>query len=113
MFSTDAVLQQAVLTWIEQGQYEKCADLWTKGLQFDWELLYRQQGSRPKRISLPTYSFARERHWIDVEPLQGNARTQQAALVAYRSRSSDLLEKLARNECSESQFILELRNAYV
>jgi len=32
------------------------------GLSFDWERLYGQ--SKPRRISLPAYPFARERFWI-------------------------------------------------
>jgi acyl transferase domain-containing protein/acyl carrier protein/SAM-dependent methyltransferase len=37
------------------------AELWTAGAKIDWTLL--QEGASPKRISLPTYPFARERHW--------------------------------------------------
>jgi acyl transferase domain-containing protein len=33
-----------------------------KGLVFDWKRLYGER--KPKRISLPTYPFARERYWI-------------------------------------------------
>ena len=34
-----------------------------KGLSFDWQRLYGE--ARPRRISLPTYPFARERYWIE------------------------------------------------
>src|SRR5262249_50932469 len=50
--------------WIEKGKYSKLVDLWAKGLQFDWEKLYA--AGQPRRVSLPTYPFARERYWIDV-----------------------------------------------
>jgi polyketide synthase PksN len=33
-----------------------------KGLVFDWNRLYGKR--KPKRISLPTYPFAREHYWI-------------------------------------------------
>jgi len=39
-------------------------DLWVKGLVFDWNKLYGEE--RPKRMSLPTYPFARERYWVPV-----------------------------------------------
>jgi thioester reductase-like protein len=44
------------------GDVSRLADLWVQGWKIDWEALY---GSAPGRIvSLPTYPFARDRHWI-------------------------------------------------
>jgi acyl transferase domain-containing protein len=40
----------------------KLAYCWVSGIEIDWRLLY--PGKRPKRISLPTYPFARKRYWI-------------------------------------------------
>ena len=34
-----------------------------KGLSFDWQRLYGE--ARPRRISLPTYPFAREHYWVE------------------------------------------------
>ena len=34
-----------------------------KGWSFDWQRLYGE--AKPRRISLPTYPFARERYWIE------------------------------------------------
>jgi polyketide synthase PksN len=39
------------------------ARVWLDGGSVDWMSLYR--GSRPQRLHLPTYPFARERCWID------------------------------------------------
>jgi polyketide synthase PksM len=39
----------------------KVAEAWVNGAKVDWARLYG--ASRPKRISLPTYPFARERYW--------------------------------------------------
>ena len=47
---------------IEEKQYDALAQLWVSGVGIDWALLYGK--SRPRRISLPTYPFARERYWI-------------------------------------------------
>ncbi len=44
------------------GKWEKLARRWAEGAVFDWESLYAQE-SRPRRISLPTYAFERERYW--------------------------------------------------
>ncbi|MGD9209728.1 MAG: SDR family NAD(P)-dependent oxidoreductase, partial [Desulfobacteraceae bacterium] len=38
---------------------------WTSGGKVDWRALY--SGKLPLRMSLPTYSFARERHWFKQE----------------------------------------------
>ncbi|MFT3803348.1 MAG: SDR family NAD(P)-dependent oxidoreductase [Burkholderiaceae bacterium] len=48
--------------------------LWLSGLDVDWAAL-RGQGALPRRLSLPTYPFERERYWID-------APTMAAASIA-------------------------------
>ena len=62
VFSADEELQEAIDKWIQRGKYSKLLDLWVKGLTLDWSKLYRE--SKPSRISLPTYPFAKERYWI-------------------------------------------------
>ncbi|PSL48187.1 acyl transferase domain-containing protein [Chitinophaga niastensis] len=62
VFTADEELQEAVDKWIQRGKYDKLLDLWVKGLSFDWNRLY--ENGRPRRISLPTYPFARESYWI-------------------------------------------------
>ena len=36
--------------------------LWSTGVDVDWARLY---GEHPRRVTLPGYSFARQRHWIE------------------------------------------------
>ncbi|MCX7293788.1 type I polyketide synthase, partial [Janthinobacterium sp.] len=48
--------------WLAQGQEGKLLELWSKGLLFDWHGVYG--ATRPRRISLPTYPFARESCWL-------------------------------------------------
>ncbi|MDT8977370.1 SDR family NAD(P)-dependent oxidoreductase [Paenibacillus sp. chi10] len=62
VFAADDDLQKAIEAWIIKGKYSKLMDLWVKGLNVDWHKLYGH--FQPKRISLPTYPFARERYWI-------------------------------------------------
>jgi len=64
VFGTDADLQQALDRWIANRKLSKLADLWVKGLELDWNKLY--DGDKPRRVSLPAYPFARERHWIEI-----------------------------------------------
>lgn len=54
--------QEFIRNIIAKRQLDKLAQLWVAGFSFDWSLLYHNQSYH--RISLPTYPFARERHWI-------------------------------------------------
>src|SRR5262249_19550124 len=62
VFAADEDLQRAIEAWIEKRKYGKLLDFWVKGLVLDWNRLYGQ--NRPRRISLPSYPFARERYSI-------------------------------------------------
>ncbi|WP_088833756.1 SDR family NAD(P)-dependent oxidoreductase [Paenibacillus tyrfis] len=68
LFAADEDLQAAIEAWVSKRKYAKLLDLWVKGLAFDWSRLY--EGNRPRRISLPTYPFAKQRCWV--EPLMEN-----------------------------------------
>jgi acyl transferase domain-containing protein/cation diffusion facilitator CzcD-associated flavoprotein CzcO/acyl carrier protein/nucleoside-diphosphate-sugar epimerase len=59
----DEALPTLIATWIEKKKYSKILNLWTKGLHINWELLYNDK--KPRRISLPTYPFARECYWLN------------------------------------------------
>jgi polyketide synthase PksN len=71
IFNSDDVLQHAVATWVAQGQYGKVLELWVRGLFVDWQKMYGEGSSycttRPKRMSLPTYPFAKEKYWVASE----------------------------------------------
>ena len=62
IIAVDEDMANTVETWIAKGKYKKLLNLWVKGLTFDWNKLYKD--IRPKRISLPTYPFAKERFWV-------------------------------------------------
>ncbi|WP_338682040.1 amino acid adenylation domain-containing protein [Streptomyces acidiscabies] len=47
--------------WITDRRLTDLADHWTAGGDLDWRRLW--PGARPRRVPLPTYPFARERHW--------------------------------------------------
>ena len=51
-----------VKDFIEQKELSKLAELWVSGARIEWSLLH--QAGVPRRISVPTYPFARERYWI-------------------------------------------------
>jgi acyl transferase domain-containing protein/thioesterase domain-containing protein len=48
---------------ISKGRLDKIARLWADGAEVNWQLLNRNH--QRHRLSLPTYPFARTRHWFD------------------------------------------------
>ncbi|WP_210421886.1 phosphopantetheine-binding protein, partial [Bradyrhizobium nitroreducens] len=48
-----------------------------KGLTLDWHKLYAQR--TPRRVSLPTYPFAKERYWVQAHQSGFNIASPQAA----------------------------------
>lgn len=59
---SDNELKRDIKSWISKGEYEKLITLWVKGLTIKWDDLYSATKTM-KRISLPTYPFARDRYW--------------------------------------------------
>ncbi|MBO0780267.1 MAG: SDR family NAD(P)-dependent oxidoreductase [Ktedonobacteraceae bacterium] len=96
VFASDEDLQQAIATWIAKGKYVKLLDLWVKGLAFDWRQLY--QGSQPRRVSLPTYPFARERYWLETTKKHESAEEKSSIPVAAGVEGTSFEE---RNEKSK------------
>ena len=76
--------------WQQKGKYDKLLKLWVKGMDVDWARLY--SGSKPRRISLPTYPFARERYWIPVEEREGQGIREAIHPLLHRN-TSDLYEQ--------------------
>ncbi|WP_240351255.1 SDR family NAD(P)-dependent oxidoreductase [Streptomyces olivoreticuli] len=69
--AADSDLQELLVArWAAAGKLDKLAALWAGGVDLDWRALH---GPAARRISLPTYPFARDRFWIgDLEPAGGN-----------------------------------------
>ncbi|KAB8061482.1 SDR family NAD(P)-dependent oxidoreductase [Janthinobacterium sp. FT14W] len=57
-----AISPEAVLELIEREELDTLARHWVGGTEIDWLLLYAN--GTPRRAALPTYPFARERHWM-------------------------------------------------
>ncbi|KAG0299761.1 hypothetical protein BGZ97_003553, partial [Linnemannia gamsii] len=74
VFRADEELQEAIGKWIARGKLSKLAQLWVQGLEVEWERLYAQ--TKPQRISLPTYPFAKERYWISQTVVPGGPERQ-------------------------------------
>jgi polyketide synthase PksN len=63
VFAADEDMARTIEAWVAKGKLSKLAELWVKGLSLDWQRLYGD--AKPRRISLPTYPFARERYWVE------------------------------------------------
>ena len=61
-FAADEDMAERVEIWFRTRQFRKLLNVWTQGFTVDWKRLYGT--SLPRRISLPTYPFVRERYWL-------------------------------------------------
>jgi polyketide synthase PksL len=61
---------------IRRGDLDALARLWVAGVTIDWEPVWGQN-STARRISLPTYAFRRERHWIETATESNPSGTEE------------------------------------
>src|SRR5207248_7566814 len=79
----DADSRGMLVDWMAQGKYEQIAELWISGCGLDWRMLDGEGHAgarRPRRISLPTYPFAKEHYWPT--PLRADPDTTPAVVRA-------------------------------
>ncbi|MGK3962581.1 SDR family NAD(P)-dependent oxidoreductase [Sorangium sp. So ce118] len=93
VLSADEDMQVLLDAWAAKHKHSKVLELWVKGLDFDWSKLYA--AGKPRRTSLPTYPFARERYWVT--QIDAKARIPQAAAAVLHPllhrNTSDLREQ--------------------
>jgi len=111
ILAADEDMEQTVLAWLSKGRYGKLLELWVKGLSFDWNILHR--GVKPRRISLPTYPFARESYWM--EDARGETRPMSMARgpvsttfihPLLQQNTSDLFEQRYTTTFTGQEFFL-------
>jgi len=66
----------------QKGMTDKIAELWIRGAEIDWEKVC-MNGSKPRRISLPTYPFSKERYWV--------FGSEEPAVLPEKSRDRETL----------------------
>ncbi|UAA37473.1 HAD-IIIC family phosphatase [Paraneptunicella aestuarii] len=57
--------QEQLEQHLKGGKWAELAMLWLHGVNIPWNAAW--QGSAAQRASLPSYPFAQERHWLDVD----------------------------------------------
>ncbi|KUI38202.1 polyketide synthase [Mycobacterium sp. IS-1496] len=73
--------------------------LWAAGVEVDWS---RLSGQPPRRVTLPGYPFARERHWIDpkktdwVEAVPGSENASAARATGQAGGGKNAQEDIER-----------------
>ncbi len=104
LISQDEDMKEAVGKWIARRKYGKLLDLWSKGLDIDWQRLHGDV--KPQRVSLPVYPFAEERYWVAMPAAleRGGQAAQLHPLL--HANTSDLSEQSYCSWFDGSEFFL-------
>jgi probable biosynthetic protein (TIGR04098 family) len=85
---------------INQKEYNLVAQLWVKGVDFDWSFLYGN--INPNKIALPTYPFAKQYYWVEKE--EAKEVIQEAVVI---EETTELVPEISVEEKIES-FLMNL-----
>ncbi|WP_158895613.1 SDR family NAD(P)-dependent oxidoreductase, partial [Amycolatopsis anabasis] len=66
VFADEPELRDTLLRWVGEGRYERVLELWVHGVDVPWRSALPEFGGRI--ADLPTYAFARTRHWLPELP---------------------------------------------
>ncbi|HEX8611501.1 MAG TPA: SDR family NAD(P)-dependent oxidoreductase [Telluria sp.] len=106
-FAADPEMRTVIESWITRKNLPKVADLWVKGFELDWSKLHT--GATPRRMTLPTYPFAKERCWVDGSGSRKNAALGSAVTVLHpllHRNTSDLNQQSYTSTFSGDEFFL-------
>ena len=99
---TDNIPEANPAELIQKGDLNRLAAWWVAGGEPDWESLYT--GLEPRRISLPTYRFARERCWF-----RDGADDTNATAVLLHKKDPDQGCQMAGGNGLQSRLLTEIR----
>jgi acyl transferase domain-containing protein/acyl carrier protein len=109
----DEDMAKTLQAWINKGKYSKVLELWVQGLVFDWAQLYTIEhlngSSKPKRISLPSYPFAKDHHWVKTSPAGIHTTTNNHAAILHpllHQNTSTLYQQRYRCDFNGEEFFL-------
>ena len=93
-YAGDEDMANTIDAWVRKGKYPKLLNQWVKGLVFDWKKLYGE--SKPRRISLPSYPFSRERYWIETK-VDAERKNSQSNNEGNPALEKHLIKKEAKH----------------
>jgi acyl transferase domain-containing protein len=105
----DDDMQEVIDKWIARKKLAKLARSWTGGLSVDWHKLYGEV--KPRRVSLPTYPFARERYWIEETPAR-HGIDSRFEIEADLKSIDDIMDKIC-DDAMETDHAVKLLKALV
>ncbi|KAF6584064.1 SDR family NAD(P)-dependent oxidoreductase, partial [Paenibacillus sp. EKM211P] len=109
LFEADEDAKSLLETWIKKRKLEKIAELWVQGLTMDWNKLYGN--IKPRRMSLPTYPFAKERCWApELDSKVGKGTTSVMAATIHpllHQNTSDFSEQRFSSSFTGQEFFLK------
>jgi Polyketide synthase dehydratase len=85
--------RELVRKWLSLGQLAKLAGPWTQGVSVDWAYA-PGHGSR-RRLRLPGYPFAADRHWVQGRVAPERAAATTSAKPAAAARLHPLIDRNA------------------
>ncbi|MDQ1829159.1 SDR family NAD(P)-dependent oxidoreductase [Massilia scottii] len=106
-FAADPEMRTVIESWITRKNLSKVADLWVKGFELDWNKLHTN--ATPRRMTLPTYPFAKERCWVDGTGARKSAAPASAVTVLHpllHRNTSDLNQQSYTSTFSGGEFFL-------
>ncbi len=106
-FAGDAEMRNVIERWIARKDLPKVVDLWVRGFDLDWNKLH--EGTKLRRMILPTYPFARERCWVDGATSRKPIATGNAAALLHpllHRNTSDLSQQSYTSTFGGDEFFL-------
>jgi polyketide synthase PksN len=102
----DEDMQQAIEKWIARRKLAPLLDLWVRGLDVDFGKLHGDV--KPRRISLPTYPFAKTRCWIDETRAHPDTDLQITCDAQMKS-IEEIINQIAEDTIDTSHAVQALR----
>lgn len=100
----DDSLPESFKQLFAEGNVRQLAELWVKGVTIDWQALYAEtafDNRRLRRITLPSYPFARQRYWLPIT--DGNQRDRRSSLAPAPAQLHPLIHQNT-SDLSEQRF---------
>jgi acyl carrier protein/SAM-dependent methyltransferase len=98
---------------MEGANLEKLAQLWVAGVDIDWSTLYENRDVR--RVSIPTYPFARDRFWVPEEELMDSSDFASQGMepdAEELSANTSVQESMHSDDTAKSSEMAQIRHAF-